>query len=649
MPSIPKKRLSSLLHGSLFLKWFRRFVQYIYTMASKSAIGTALSSYQVERCQMEPRLFSHLLHGKRLNIKNQIVLPWMRLCNKSIAQSRILRWIRQAMRWLFDLPVRFIGIILVTFGVTTAVLSFLSEYGFSLHNLTQREILIHYLIALLAIPLLFLRKPISEAFGGSAVVRFILCTAFGYSKQIFTPISRPTGRTGTALLIGMTLSLLTIKWHILQIATVIVLFILAHMIILSPETGVLLILALIPFLSTLRLAVLIIFTVCSFGLKVLQGKRSLSFELMDYAIGGFALLLLVGGFVSFSKQASIRSALLMFCFVCTYFLIINTVCTSANVKRCIGVVLFSACTEGVIGVLEWFFGALSTRWQDMSLFSEINGRIVGTFANPNVLGEFFLLTIPFLFAILAIAGSSAKKICVLVLIGITGASLVFTWSRGAWIGILLGLLVFGILTSQKNFMLFTVLGISLPLLTSALPVTLLSRFTSITNLSDSSTAYRLNIWKGCLSMAKEYLWCGIGTGIDTFQTVYPHFALEGIDTAPHSHSLYMEILIEHGLLGLLLFLLIIFLFVQSVFSYLRHSNKQTAMTMRLFSCAGLCAVLAFLIHGFTDYVWYNYRVFCLFWMILALTSSCRRAAVSEQTFLIADDLYANSYGKEHLS
>lgn len=150
-------------------------------------------------------------------------------------------------------------------------------------------------------------------------------------------------------------------------------------------------------------------------------------------------------------------------------------------------------------------------------------------------------------------------------------------------------------------------------------------------------------------MAKEYLWCGIGTGIDTFRAVYPHFALEGIETAPHSHSLYLEILIEQGLLGLLLFLLIIFLFTQSVFTYLRHSNKQTERTMRLFSCAGLCAVLAYLIHGFTDYVWYNYRIFCLFWMILALVTSCRRAAVSEQSFLIVDDLYANSYGKEHLS
>jgi hypothetical protein len=36
-------------------------------------------------------------------------------------------------------------------------------------------------------------------------------------------------------------------------------------------------------------------------------------------------------------------------------------------------------------------------------------------------------------------------------------------------------------------------------------------------------------------------------------------------------------------------------------------------------CIGIfCGVLAFLIQGMTDYVWYNNRIFLLFWMIVGL-------------------------------
>ena len=43
----------------------------------------------------------------------------------------------------------------------------------------------------------------------------------------------------------------------------------------------------------------------------------------------------------------------------------------------------------------------------------------------------------------------------------------------------------------------------------------------------------------------------------------------------------------------------------------------------------MCGVIAFLAQGLTDYVWYNYRVFALFWMVIGLSVAVIKAFDNE--------------------
>lgn len=52
------------------------------------------------------------------------------------------------------------------------------------------------------------------------------------------------------------------------------------------------------------------------------------------------------------------------------------------------------------GVYENYFGALLTIWQDTEMFGDIAGRVTSTFGNPNVLGEYLIMAIPFALAML---------------------------------------------------------------------------------------------------------------------------------------------------------------------------------------------------------------------------------------------------------
>jgi len=150
---------------------------------------------------------------------------------------------------------------------------------------------------------------------------------------------------------------------------------------------------------------------------------------------------------------------------------------------------------------------------------------------------------------------------------------------------------------------------------------------SIGDLADSSTMYRVYTWKGTLEAIKEYFWGGIGYGPTAYGEIYPRFAYAGIEAAEHSHSLFLQILLGMGIGGLLIFLAVVLLSAQMNFEYIKTAKDRTS---KLMVAASLCAVLASLFMGAFDFIWYNYRIFFLFWAILGLACACIRVGNDEK-------------------
>ena len=46
-----------------------------------------------------------------------------------------------------------------------------------------------------------------------------------------------------------------------------------------------------------------------------------------------------------------------------------------------------------------------------------------------------------------------------------------------------------------------------------------------------------------------------------------------------------------------------------------------------------------LVHGMTDYVWYNYRVFLMFWLIIGLSCAWRKLDLRESKASAENNLY----------
>ena len=164
-----------------------------------------------------------------------------------------------------------------------------------------------------------------------------------------------------------------------------------------------------------------------------------------------------------------------------------------------------------------------------------------------------------------------------------------------------------------------------------LPDTVITRFTSIGDLTDNSTSYRVYIWMGVLAMLKDYWLCGIGPGDAAFNMVYPAYSYNSID-APHSHNLFLQMVCDAGICALVVFFLLLFHYFRMLCTAV---SREKDWQSRLFQIAFGSGVCGFMVQAMTDYSFYNYRVMFLFWAYLALGAlAARRSQLPEGRLLV---------------
>lgn len=328
----------------------------------------------------------------------------------------------------------------------------------------------------------------------------------------------------------------------------------------------------------------------------------------------FALITLIYTFVNYGGFKGVLAGGIRFCMLpllpCAWALIH---CEKRVWRTLYG---FAAASFGVglYGMYQYFTGALSAKWTDISLFSEDFGRLVATFENPNVYGTFLLLALPVtLMGALFAKGWRGKTFLWVTTVLLT-VNLFLTYSRGCYIALVLCLFIL-LLCKGRNWLWAGVGALALSPL--YLPESVLSRIGSIGNLADSSVSYRINIWKGTLSMLSKYWWMGVGIGDTAFVSMYVKEALTAVEDAPHAHNLLLQIMAESGILGLLvLVLFFVFLFRDAMSAV--HRSTGGAKWLRMALLAAWCGLL---LQGFTDYIFYNNNLFAIMMISLGIMIS----------------------------
>ncbi len=389
--------------------------------------------------------------------------------------------------------------------------------------------------------------------------------------------------------------------------------------------GVYLAAVLFPFLPTMALVGIIMTALLGMGLRAVFDKRFCYIRTnLDFLLILFAGILVISALSSFALENSILVVLVYLAFIASYFLIVNTVTTKKQFYVLLSLLAVGALLVALYGIYQYVFGfSGGDVWIDNDMFSDIETRVVSTFENPNVLGEYLLLIIPVTVALVWSAPKNYNRFYHLLITGALMLCMIFTFSRGNWIGLMVAFFLFFAFYDRK----FIWFGILLLLLSPLfLPDSIINRFMSVGDMKDTSTSYRVNIWFGTLAMLKDYWFCGIGPGTEAFNIVYPYYAYSGV-VAPHSHNLFLQILVEDGIMGFLVFLSILIVYFKSVISCVVKAKRGVLKATLIGLGAGMAG---FLVQGLFDNVWYNYRIVLFFFLALGIAMCGIRCLEGEE-------------------
>ncbi len=247
-----------------------------------------------------------------------------------------------------------------------------------------------------------------------------------------------------------------------------------------------------------------------------------------------------------------------------YFVVVNTVTTERQVKDLL-ITMSVGCSIGALIALRQFAGAIDAQ------------RIAGALGDVNDLGAYFAMIAAFLIGAFYASGgmSAARRMVLLTAAGLSSIAVFLPKSRGAFLGFGLSLGFLTYLINRRALVVFLVIAVSSPLWAPEFVKERVAEtrvdsleagfYGDATDRLDPSAAVRLEIWKVVLAQSLRSPIIGHGYG------TVPYLTMSSFDRPWSSHSLYIEVIGESGLIGFVVLMWLLAACVRSGTRLLRVS------------------------------------------------------------------------------
>jgi O-antigen ligase len=302
-----------------------------------------------------------------------------------------------------------------------------------------------------------------------------------------------------------------------------------------------------------------------------------------------------------------------------------------RVERLLAVMFLAGLSEGLLGVYQYYFRVGP---EGFLLFGGTNLRAYGTFEQPNPYAGYLGLILPLAFGTgLGILISARRRgqqfgrrvvtLRQLALLGLAAlsfavmlAALVFSYSRGAWVGVAaaVGVTALLALVRSRRAAAFA-LGLAVVVAMviglgeiNVVPNVIAERFATVgdyfgfedvrgVRVNDDNFAIveRRAHWQAALAMFEDSPWLGVGFG--NYAAAYPKYALpKWADPLGHAHNYYLNVLAEAGVVGLVPYLI---LWLALAWVLWRAARRAQGWAVGV--AAGVCGMfVALSIHNFFD-------------------------------------------------
>ncbi|MGE5606051.1 MAG: O-antigen ligase family protein [Bacteroidota bacterium] len=292
-----------------------------------------------------------------------------------------------------------------------------------------------------------------------------------------------------------------------------------------------------------------------------------------------------------------------------WFFIVSTVPITEKKVKYIGGTFFIAFFSAISYLLITYFKNPITSGKRLTISNY----------NINFYGTLLALLVLSLIVFILFQKKKSSLICSVFLLILASLALIFTYSRGAWISLIGGLIAISFLLNRKTkakLLLTLVVILIVCIVIMATNPLFLSRIYTIFSKDYNSNALRIDLWKTSFKMIPISPVYGIGPYMfhSYFKVINPeHFNIEFVH---HACNNYLTVLVEEGLLGLIVYITFIIVAAMKIFQLKKSANQL----LQYFSIVLLGWLLVVKIYGMFEYT-LGISAFNLFMFLLGLSVS----------------------------
>lgn len=321
--------------------------------------------------------------------------------------------------------------------------------------------------------------------------------------------------------------------------------------------------------------------------------------------------------------------------ITVFSLISHSIQNTRHLKRCAAVLLCAVTLTAVYGVIQYALKVDIFRLSRPISFlkhldNDLNApvRIPGFTSYMTFSGQ-LAMSIPLLLALLTGTRTRLKTCLVAGALLLTCCSLLWTYTRSAWLGAVCAVTLIGLARGKKYWYIFlllfalvTLIAVQPGMLNTSMALLNLEEHDMIDRVTSTFSAKenreRLYTWESTLSMIRDYPLTGIGKGnystiADAYRHGYTDFTFS---SRAHAHNNLLQIAVEGGIVSLLCFLWLWGVIFQTLYRTYR-TFPESRQDMKLWALGCFGALVAFFVHGFFEYNFGDAEVAMMMWTIMA--------------------------------
>lgn len=303
-------------------------------------------------------------------------------------------------------------------------------------------------------------------------------------------------------------------------------------------------------------------------------------------------------------------------YILWFYIVTRLIRDDEDCLRLYGLMVLIASVVGLHGIYQYIVGApMPAGWTDAAEAS-VRTRVYSIFSSCNIMGDYMLLFAPMAAGVAYASKNIWVKLFAWGCTGVMCLSCLLTMSRGAWVALVVAIIVFALLVDLRLLVLMVVAATAalfLPFVQSRLGYLMTDAYAQ-----SASKGGRSIRWEKAIEyLFKRNPYLGMGHGMFGGAIAMQNKPLKGLDYF-YTDNYYVKVLAETGFIGLFSYIVMMLgLLWTSLKAWFRNQQKRSRMSPL---CAGmLSGMTGVLVHCYFENIFEEPYMMATFWTIAAMT------------------------------